>query len=51
MYTNTSILPPFLCMANTRITPFRTVKEEASLIVKTLDSSKAHDWVNITLHQ
>ena len=44
---NTSIFPPFLYRINTRTTSFRVTKEDILLIIKALDSSKAHGWDNI----
>ena len=41
---NTSILPPFLCRANARITSFHVTKEDILLITKMLDSFKTHGW-------
>ena len=46
---NTSILPPFLYRTNARITLFHVIKEDILLIIKTLDSSKAHGWDNISI--
>ena len=46
---NTSILPPFLYRTNARITSFHVTKEDILLIIKALDSSKAHGWDNISI--
>ena len=46
---NTSILPPFLHRTNARITSFYVTKEDILLIIKNLDSSKAHGWDNISI--
>ena len=46
---NTSILPPFFRWANARITSCHVTEEDIVLIIKTLDSSKAHGWDNISI--
>ena len=46
---NTSILSPFLLRTSARITSFHVTKEDILLIIKTLDSSKAHGWGNISI--
>ena len=46
---NTSILTPFLHRTNARITSFYDTKEDIPLIIKNLDSSKAHGWDNISI--
>ena len=46
---NTIILPPFLHRTNARITSFYVTKEDILLIIKHLDSSKAHRWDNISI--
>ena len=51
MYTNTECkyFTTFLYRANARITSFHVTKEDILLIIKTLDSSKAHGWDNISI--
>ena len=46
---NTSILSPFLLRTSARITSFHVTKEDILLIIKTLNSSKAHGWDNISI--
>ena len=46
---NTSILPPFSYRTNARITSFHVTKEGVLLMIKTLDSSKAHGCGNISI--
>ena len=46
---NTSILSPFLLRTSARITSFHVTKEDVLLIIKTLNSSKARGWDNISI--
>ena len=46
---NTNILPPFSHRTNARITSFHVTKEDILIMIKTLDSSKAYGWDNISI--
>ena len=50
MYTNAKYkcFTTFLYRRNARITSFHVTKEDILLIIKTLDSSTAHSWDNIS---
>ena len=48
-YAHQYKLPPFLHRTNARITLFYVTEEDMLLIIKNLDSSKAHGWDNISI--
>ena len=50
MYTNAKYkcFTTFLYRRNARITSFHVTKEDILLLIKTLDSSTAHSWDNIS---
>ena len=46
---NTSVLPPFSYKTNTRINSFKVTESDILSIIKSLDSTKAHVYDNLTI--
>ena len=46
---NTSVLPPFSCKTNTRMDSFKVTENDILLIIKSLDSTKAHRCGNLSI--
>ena len=51
MYTskNASVLPPFSYKTNTRLHPFKVTESDVLSIIKSLDSTKAHGYDNLSI--